>query len=630
MYTDYTEENTNEEESSYFEENKEYKNGLPKIILWIIGIIIIIILCLILFKACSNNNNHNNEGNNAIVAISRENVAIGVGDKYQLYADVLMTDNNNPKVIWISEDSSIVSVDSEGLIEGISVGETKVIATYVENGEKVESSCSVVVTDDEIKIENINIVQQQIKIRKGLGSLLQISVTPSGAKTDTLVYSSDNSSIASVDNTGYIKANAVGVTTIRVKTKDGLIGDSVSVIVEESGSYIINPTALKITAPSSSLKIGERLTISAEVSPSNATDKTVKWQSSDPSIASVSNGVVSGIKAGTVTITVTTSNGISQKMTITVVSNTINVSGIKINNGTSYQMEINDTKKISYTVLPENATNKKVTFLSNNPSVAKVDSTGLVTALSAGNATITVKTENGGKTATINVTVNKPVCTVDNMITIKATTNHIYTDGSANMTPVSGDVIVTVEDIKSCISSMRYAVANSGDGAQTVTEGSQIRLNRPGINKLGFEGTTTDGVKFTKIYYVLIENGTGSSGGSSGGSSSGGSTSGGSSELLDPITLKFKLISSTNATAVIKVDVDDLYGLKSIKYCRSTATGTCNYSYSFSNLDEGDKTASETITAYMGGKLCVEATNIKNQIATSCFTVKESNFNFLF
>lgn len=154
-------------------------------------------------------------------------------------------------------------------------------------------------------------------------------------------------------------------------------------------------------------------TLVATVSPANATNKNVTWESSNESVATVdSSGKVSALSAGTTTITVTTEDGNKTASCLVTVKASVKVTGVTLNKS-SITLTRTHTETLTATVLPENASNKAVTWSSNNETVASVSSTGVVTANAVGNAEITVTTQDGNKTATCNVTVNPiPVSSV--------------------------------------------------------------------------------------------------------------------------------------------------------------------------------------------------------------------------
>ena len=157
----------------------------------------------------------------------------------------------------------------------------------------------------------------------------------------------------------------------------------------------VEVTNVSLNQSSVSMKVGASVSLTATVSPSNATDKAVTWSSSNAGIASVSNGVVSAVSEGEATITAS-AGGKSATCNVTVLPNTVAVTGISLNK-TSLSVYVNDTFQLQATVSPSNATDKTVKWTSSDSVVVKVDQNGLITALSPGTATVTA--ECGGFTA---------------------------------------------------------------------------------------------------------------------------------------------------------------------------------------------------------------------------------------
>ena len=138
------------------------------------------------------------------------------------------------------------------------------------------------------------------------------------------------------------------------------------------------------------------------VFPETATNKNVSWKSSHPEIAEVSQtGLVTAKSIGTAIITVTTEDGYkTAHCAVTVNPIIIAVTDVSLNKSTSYELKVGESEQLIASVFPENASNKNLVWESDAPEIAEVSSTGLVTAKSAGTATITVTTEDRGYTAT--------------------------------------------------------------------------------------------------------------------------------------------------------------------------------------------------------------------------------------
>ncbi len=178
---------------------------------------------------------------------------------------------------------------------------------------------------------------------------------------------------------------------------------------------VVAVTGVTLNQQTAALKVGETLTLQATVAPENATNKEVTWTTSDTKVATVSNGQINAIGAGTATITVTTADGgktAACTVTVTqpVTGVTLNYSEISLLAGGNAQLQA---------TVSESATNKNVTWTSSNSAVAAVDETGKVTAVSAGEAVITATAADGsGQKATCKVTVSGTAAPAEAIYTI--------------------------------------------------------------------------------------------------------------------------------------------------------------------------------------------------------------------
>ena len=169
-------------------------------------------------------------------------------------------------------------------------------------------------------------------------------------------------------------------------------------------------TGMTLEKKSIEVEKGKTETINAIITPENATRKGITWTSSDTNVATVTNGVVKGISAGTATITATTKDGgFTDTCEVTVMQNA--VTGIRISEklidlGMGYK------KQITATVMPDDATDKSVEWTSENPEIAAVSDNGTITGKSYGRTVVTATTTDGGYTAKCVVRV-KPIDVFD-------------------------------------------------------------------------------------------------------------------------------------------------------------------------------------------------------------------------
>ena len=251
-----------------------------------------------------------------------------------------------------------------------------------------------------VNVTNITLSSESISLVEGDNETLTATVSPSNATNKKVIWTSTDGSIASVDN-GKVTALKPGKTTIKATSDDGGKTATCQVTVN---AKVYKVESVSLDRTSITLTEGDSQTLTATVSPSNATNKNVSWKSSNTSVATVSNGKVSALKAGTATITVTTEDGgKTATCQVTVNARVYNVESVSLDK-TGITLTEGDTETLTATVYPSYASNKNVSWKSSNTSVATV-SNGKVTAIKAGTATITVTTDDGGKTATCMVTV---------------------------------------------------------------------------------------------------------------------------------------------------------------------------------------------------------------------------------
>ena len=666
-YTDYTEEDNNDE--SYYVENNDNQNKekLKKIGFIVLVFVVLVIVIVLVAKGCSNNENDDsgtsvNENRTPTIAINWQSITLEVGESYQLVADVLLASTDNAIATWHSDDSGIAAVNDDGYVTALQEGETNIIATYLQDGVPYTANCSLVVIapDEEVvEIQSINIIQENISLREGGSVLLQVDIQPVDAKVEPLVFTSDNTSIATVSDEGRINAINAGTTTITAKTSDGKLSDSVTVRVTESGTTVVNPVSLQLIGLENGVSVGTSSKIAYIISPSNATT-SLTWSSSNPSVATVRDGVVTGVSAGTCTIIASTSNNISSSLQITVSSNDVAVTGITINGDTTINMRTGWTKLLQYTISPSNATNKNVTFTSSNSNVVFVDSNGIIAAIGAGNAVVTITTEDGNKRASVNVTVtgesgstggsgdngngssetgngngngnengnssssstsDGKSCTAYDMITISHNGKNdgavVSTISFSNTEPFTNSSLtptLTVTDFADCLSYATYYIyygtttSNiSGIASSTGTirnSGATIKLDQGnGYYKILVKGYDSANNKYlNKYYYAHVNNNSSSA----------------------PNIISF---TSVKGISLLNLKINTTKGganLRSISYClikTSTALSCSDFRTirTFTSTTEsfnGTITVSPYVSSYYGA--CIKVTDINGKTKPQC------------
>lgn len=254
-----------------------------------------------------------------------------------------------------------------------------------------------------VSVTGVTLNKTSTSIQVGGTETLTATVSPKDAANKKVTWESSNAAIASVDANGKVTGVKAGEATITVTTEDGGKTATCKVTVSDKE---IKVTGVKLNKSETSLLVGGNETLTATVLPEDATNQNVTWKSDKPEIATVdANGKVTAVKVGEATITVTTEDGgKTATCKVTVSETSVAVTGVTLNKAET-SIFVGGSETLTATVAPADATNQKVTWKSDKPEIATVDANGKVTGVKAGEATITVTTEDGGKTATCKVTV---------------------------------------------------------------------------------------------------------------------------------------------------------------------------------------------------------------------------------
>ena len=317
------------------------------------------------------------------VDLDQKDITINVGNTIALKANINPDVASDKTVEWTSSDTSVATVDKDGVVRGVKTGNTTITAKTNDGG--FEASCTVNVIN---AVKGITVSDTRIALYPNKTKQLKASVTPADADNPNVVWESNDDEVATVSETGLVTAKMPGTATITVKSVDGEYTATCTVTVgKHVSSIILSDTEL--TMPT-----GTSETLYATVMPLAAFNKTVTWVSTNPKVATVDeNGNVKAIKAGTTTIIAYCEDGDVTASCIVTVTNS--ATGIEMSESDVY-IARNSQKQLNATVKPDTAENKNITWESKYPEIATVDSNGLVTAKMAG-TTIVVATSADGE-----------------------------------------------------------------------------------------------------------------------------------------------------------------------------------------------------------------------------------------
>ena len=327
------------------------------------------------------------------ITLDKTTAELTEGETLTLTATVSPEDATDKTVVWTSSDETVATV-ANGVVTALKAGK----ATITAKSGEVSATCELTVNAKVIPATGITLDKTTAELTEGETLTLTATVSPEDATDKTVVWTSSDETVATVAN-GVVTALKAGKATITAKA--GEVSATCEITVN---AKVIPATGIALDKTTAELTEGETLTLTATVSPEDATDKTVTWTSSDETVATVKDGVVTALKSGKVTITVKAGD-VSATCEITVNAKVIPATGITLDK-TAAELTEGETLTLTATVTPEDATDKTVAWTSSDETVATVKD-GVVTALKAGKATITAKS--GEVSATCELTVNAKV-----------------------------------------------------------------------------------------------------------------------------------------------------------------------------------------------------------------------------
>lgn len=415
------------------------------------------------------------------ISVTGASATVEEESQLQLTASVVPNNATVQTVTWSSNHESIATVNTNGLVTGVSAGEARITATATD-GSAVYGYIDITVTakpqqdvfdaeitagsnamactvdgNDGVKVGTSK-AAGSMTIRVGAGAtklsfyaagwngtstVINLSGVTCGTSSFSLTADSGISgsgsayTLSGTESDYYYETTLTGVTsetdiTVSASTRFALWKAKYYTTAVEP----VYPTSISLEAGSTSVAIGGTTSIEVSYSPSSTNVKNVIFSSNTTSVATVSSeGIITGVSAGNARITATAEAANSGTVTayVDITVTAIAVSGVSVS-PTSASIAVGGTQQLTATVSPSNATNKNVTWESDTTSVATVSSAGLVTAVAAGTATITVKSAADSTkkaTCTITVTASGGGSTGGG----EETTTYTFTDKSWGATP---------------------------------------------------------------------------------------------------------------------------------------------------------------------------------------------------
>lgn len=451
--------------------------------------------------------------------------SLEAGEQLQLSVTINGSINSDFNVTWTSSDNNTAIVDSNGKVTALKIESdtfVKITATCQEKSSEVtlkilasksnpDKPDNPDTPEPQTQIE-VHISQPSITVlNDGQTIKLTATVTPDSVSEKTVIWSSSNEEAATVNENGLVSAKTVEENTVVTITAtcEGA-SDSINLTIKgKDKPLIIDVTSVKIGQTSKTeLENGETLTLKAEVLPVNATDKTVSWSSSNNDVATVLDGVVTAkyVEEDTeVTITATAGNqsdSIVLLIKAPIIDTTINVSSIEIQEIEDNELEAGESLTLTATVLPENATDKTITWYSNNSEALEIDENGVCLAKTVEEDTLVKITAVAGEFSdSIEILVKAPIVEEQYDATItftgkKSSQQIVSMEGKYSTTGILVDSISTQYAYFDENNSVKLG-NSSLNGSMTFNLGENISIKKAVIKAKPFGSDSGAQLKFS-------------------------------------------------------------------------------------------------------------------------------------
>lgn len=335
------------------------------------------------------------------VELPTKKLTLYVSATKTLKAEVLPANATNKKVTWSSSNKSVATVSKSGKITAKKPGKTVITVKTKSGGYK--ATCTVTVKKF-VKLKSFKLKKSSVTINDGKSYTLKAVFSPSNASNKNVTWKSSNTDIATVSSKGVVKAVKPGTVTITCKSKE--TGKTVKCTVKVKK---VKVKKVLFAEKTYTVKHNGSLQLKALISPTNATNKKIKWKSSHPEFVKVnSKGKVTGLKLGKdATITATSVDG-KYIASCRVKVEKVSVTALKLNKN-SASVYTGGTVTLAPKFTPAKPSDSKVTWTSSDTKIATVGTDGVVKALREGTAVITCTASDGGYKASCTVKVTKGI-----------------------------------------------------------------------------------------------------------------------------------------------------------------------------------------------------------------------------
>lgn len=311
---------------------------------------------------------------------ARKEISIFEKQTASLDVKIMPTLATNGAVTYRSSNNNVATIDSNGKVTGIHAGTAVITVTSVANA-KYSAKCRVTVKPY-IPVTGIRITPPEIAVDDGTTGAFQVEVLPANASIREYSWKIADDAILRMDSQGKYHALKPGQTTATVMTKEGGFTDSCQITVR--------PVAVKGISMQKemSIDVGEIASPLCRILPANATNKGIRWSSSDTSVVNVDKqGRITGLRTGKAKIQAKTEDGgflAYCDVTVEIYVEDINLDETILN------LTLGKSRQMKPAITPQNPTKKKLIWMSKNKSIVSVTQKGKVKALRTGTAEVIV------------------------------------------------------------------------------------------------------------------------------------------------------------------------------------------------------------------------------------------------
>lgn len=362
------------------------------------------------------------------ITVSPKDILLEIGKKDQIKHEIMPANAKNKDVKYTSSNDKIAAVDKDGNITGIGEGECDITVTSVDGGFK--DTVHVTVIKEKVAVTAISANPEKVNIDMKSGNTADVNLTvlPADASDKRLSaeYTSAAFSASIQGNLLKITALKIGSGVINVRSKsEASVYKAIQVNITDS---TIHPESVSFGASSEIVEVGKSKALNYQIYPANADDKRVAFTSSDVTVLKVdTNGVITGVKAGSATVTVETLDGRkTASISVTVQKPHVALKGISIQSALSIS-DGGSSALPQVTFTPADATNKKVSWSVSDTNVIKIE----------GDKVVVVGSSNTDRTAKLIVTSEEGPFTAECVVTV--TTNFVKTTGVSITNSIAGD-----------------------------------------------------------------------------------------------------------------------------------------------------------------------------------------------